>query len=260
MLTTVLLLVSVVPIPKQFQAAPAAECLHKRLETRISAYTISADTFLQALTKAAADLQLPIGVEWIRNAESVKPVNLSWHDTTIHDIIDSLVKAYPGYEVDTAGEVVHAFPRALLTDKRSPLNIRILGFQAQREMVTPVSAKLRRLVQQVMRTAVRRPVGTGEASTMAIGAGGDRPVTLDSQDALVREILDQLVVRGGQAAWIVTYPGDDSVTRAGFLRTLNPYASDSPTPDDEQPIWVLLPPGFQISSEKPVPVRPENPR
>jgi hypothetical protein len=91
-------------------------------------YTLEAGSFIEALLKISAQFQLPLGVEWEKTPDTLKPVQFSRIRTTVADIIDSVVVRYSGYEWRTEAGVIHDFQRYLVNDNRNPLNITIKSF------------------------------------------------------------------------------------------------------------------------------------
>jgi len=90
------------------------QALQGKLHARVGSYSLSADNFLQALTKTASQFEIPMGIEWVREPQTMRPVNLTWKQATPYKIIRTLVNNQPGYELEVRGLVVHVYPHGSL--------------------------------------------------------------------------------------------------------------------------------------------------
>ena len=225
--------------PGYQQQTAAEEELPAKLQRQVEEYTLTADNFLQALTKTAAQFRIPIGVEWIRSPMTSGTVQFSWRSATPEGILRALVDSQPGYELEVKNGIVHIFPRKSVADKNNFLNIQIDKFSVRNEYVAFAS---HRLWAQVHRTVVPPLTpGGGEAGSIASGAG-DRQISFELENVTVRDILDKLALAAGLKVWVVTYPENPSLTRAGFRSAISVFNENYPI--DAQPIWDLLLWGF----------------
>jgi hypothetical protein len=239
MRATSFLLVLLLTQPVQVsQSLAARQELDKKLVTHIETYDLSADTFLQALTKVAAQFQLPMGIEWVKAPAHLTKVNFSWQQATVYQILESVVKSQPGYDLDISNGMVHVSPRGFLTDPHNFLNLRVDEFGVQDEFIGVASRRLRDLVRRIVSPPASFPL-EGEAGSLATGMG-DHRVSFKLKDAAVRDILDRLSSAADLKVWIVTYPQEPRWTPSGFRRTISLYRA-GPIPDEYQPEWIFLP-------------------
>jgi hypothetical protein len=101
----------------------------------VQGYSLEANSFIDALLKLSARFQFPLGVEWVKSADMLKPVRFSQTHTTVKDIIQSVVSMHAGYDWRTEDGVVHVFQRDLAKDSRNPLNITLDSWPCRREMI-----------------------------------------------------------------------------------------------------------------------------
>src|ERR1019366_4220852 len=94
----------------------------------VQSYSLEATCFIDAVLKLSARFQFPLGVEWVKSADTLKSVRFSQTHTTVKDIIQAVVSMHAGYEWRTEDGVVHVFQRDLVNDDRNPLNIVIKSF------------------------------------------------------------------------------------------------------------------------------------
>lgn len=232
-----------------------AQDLQSRLETTVTQYSLASPSLVHALHKLATDFKLPMGVEWVRDTDSLRPVRLSWNGARLSDIIARVVAEYPQYRMSTSGTIVHVFHgdfRNILTDA---LSVRLGPIEIEDEELAVASGfRLRPRVRRALQPELS--VGGGVGGSIASGPGGDRRVTVKSTNPTVREVLDMLAVSAGGVIWLVTYPpSGQSKGRWQLTVTLG----GDPVPPQHQPLWTFLPWGppslVKVSSMKPGPGR-----
>jgi hypothetical protein len=108
----------------------------------VSYYSVEAQSTLAALIKVAGDFRLPMGIEWIKPAESGQHIVRSWQGTTAREILRELAAAKPGYEVTVSGAVVHVEPPELRSDLRNILNAPIGDFVGENQYIAFASESL----------------------------------------------------------------------------------------------------------------------
>jgi hypothetical protein len=115
-------------------------------------YSLQANSFFDALLKISVRFLVPMGVEWVKSPDSLKPVQFARTHTTAADVIRAVVSMHAGYE--RRGwkiGVVHVFQRDLARDSRNPLDITI-SFDEQPETVELANNDLFQMVSHVART------------------------------------------------------------------------------------------------------------
>jgi hypothetical protein len=193
------------------------------LETRLAApvvnYSLTADRSLDALVKAAGAFHIPIGIEWIKAADAPTKFSHSWRQTTPLAILQDIVKAYPGYAMETGNGVVHVFPAAMRGDSSDVLNYHLDSFAINDTQVGVAAVQLQVDVKPVM--APRLPNEPNDMMMLdVLESWADRRMTLRFEKTTVREILDRLCVEADRGGWVVAYPAVPAKTRAGFLKTV----------------------------------------
>jgi hypothetical protein len=132
-------------------------------------YSLEANNFIDALLKISAQFQFPLGVEWVKTADTLKPVRFSRNRTTVKDIIQAVVSMYAGYDWRTEDGVVHVFQRDLVKDSRNPLNITVKTFGWNHKMIfSEANSLLAQLVGQVVDPL---PIGRGLGGSFPSGVG-----------------------------------------------------------------------------------------
>ena len=213
----------------------AESVLNDRLERRVHVYAIAAHDFADALTHVARDFQIPMGIEWIPTTSTNTSITLSWKDATVKRIISDIVRTQTGYQILINNSVVHVVLPDVIPRSQDFLSLPISQFSVDRVPVEMVSRRLREIVKAKLSAGTSRKAIAGSQ-----GANPDDPkITLQLNNATVRDVLDQIILASTRKIWVVTFLENPKPTPAGFRRTMTLWNS-SPVSDDEQPVWDLL--------------------
>lgn len=218
-----------------------------QLQGTIGDYTLSADTFLQALLQVSERFHTPIGIEWIRNDQALRKVNLQWRQASVLQVLKALAEIQPGYDFETRKGVVHVFPRGSLSDKSSFLNLRIAKVEVKNGAILVGDKNL----SDWLRPIIRPPSPPDPHTSVDIAFGGpstpEPPIHLVLKDVTVRDILDALTLATDRRIWVVTYPQSRVLTRTGFRQVTSVFAHDF-IPADHQSFWITFRWGEQVDA------------
>src|SRR6266571_2596052 len=190
----------------------------------VQTYSLEANNLIDALLKMSAQFQFSLGVEWVKSAETLKPVRVTRSHTTVPDIIQAVVSTYAGYAWRNEDGVVHVFQRDLMPDTRNPLNITIKSFDDPPETVGWANNNLFQMVSHV----VRHPELSGISGSV-LGGPGELDFHFAAENAPARIILNQIVTSGTRTTpptprmnriWIATFPETPAFSRTGFLEVV----------------------------------------
>ena len=78
----VFLLVVMLFAPAIWPAQPEGAELHAKLDARVTQYSVSATGLADAFARTSKQFQLPIGIEWVKDAEVLRSLNHTWKDKT----------------------------------------------------------------------------------------------------------------------------------------------------------------------------------
>ena len=208
------------------------------LRMPVDEYSLQANSFIGALLKISVRFLVPMGVEWVKSADTLKPVQFTRTHTTAADVIRVVVSTHAGYAWRMEDGVVHVFQRDLVKDRRNPLNITI-DFDEEPETVTLANNDLFQMVSHVART----PELPGIAYNR-FGSAVEPVFSFAARSGPARSILSKIVTAGLSAAmpsmkrvWVATFPENPVYSRTGFLEVvpmLDPKFVSS------QPFWILL--------------------
>jgi len=220
-----------------------AGSLRGTTDTRVDNYALSQPDLARALIAVSSEFKIPMGIEWVE-PKSPEPINLRWDHTTVRAIIESLVSAQRGYELDLGNAMVHIFYNGARADPSDFLNINIPEFNLQDTYVGLARLRLEQIVWA--RVTPPPPPGT------PISVGGS--VALDPHDKRqdfrmvntnVREVLDRLTLAGDYKIWVATFLQGSALTPTGFRPTLSvwvPQAGPSHLPAWDLFDWEHSPP------------------
>jgi hypothetical protein len=212
--------------------------IQTRLHSQVAAYTLSANDFAHALIRLACKFNLPMGIEWVRSPGTLKKVSLSWKNATIQQMLDTLVKSQPGYQLEISNGVAHVFPGSINSSQQDFLTLKIEKFEVHNQVVEIASHDLRDLVRRRISPpppSSQRPAGVGYSQGANIG---DPEFSLALQDVSVRQILDNMTLASDRKIWVVTFI-DAPPSATGFLRTATLWQA-SDVPDADQPVWDMF--------------------
>ena len=188
--------------------------LEATLASTVGEYSVSAADPLNALLKVASDFQLPMGIEWIKDATG--PVNRSWKQTTVSNVLSDIAAFGGRYLIDTSDGVVHIAPAAWKGTGSDILDLRLDSFEVSDQYV-------RFAVDDDLHTRVRLLMEPETASLGYIGSiitgYGDRRVTVKLMNPTVRDVLDALCLAADLKVWLVGYTSSPTKSSAGYSRT-----------------------------------------
>jgi hypothetical protein len=205
-------------------------------------YSLEANNFIDALLKISAKFQLPLGVEWVKTTNTLKPVTFSWTHATLTAVMQAVVSMRAGYGWRVEDGIIHVFKRDLLVDRRNLLNITIESFDERPETVSWANNDLYQMVSQVLRHPEQHGIGGS-----VLGYPSEPVFRFAAKNVPARSILDKIVTAGlnrpepmMNRIWIVTFPAKAVFSRNGFLEVA-PIVNQKFVSGDGQPFWVLLP-------------------
>jgi hypothetical protein len=218
----------------------SADDIRSKLNVKVQRYDLSAQSFVDALTVAAAHFQLPIGIQWVDTPAARSALTLHWRDTTVESVIRDIVKTQSGYQVVVKNGVVHVVVPSEVPGRQNFLQVKLQSFQVQNEPVDYALRELRKLVRLRVSPPPRFLPGRGGG---IVGSGLstiEQPlVNLDLSNVTAQDILDSLASSSPRQIWIVTFSADRTLTPTGYRRTLSLW-NPSPVPDSEQPVWDMF--------------------
>lgn len=204
--------------------------LDAKLSKHIDSYNLNECNFVEALVRISNDFKIPMGIEWVNSPAGRASVSISRKGATVQEVLESVTKTIPGYQVRIMHGMVHVANSELVSDQQNFLKLKIDSFSAHGEILEGASFKLRTLIA---------PRQYGKLSVVG---PGDSRVNVEMKNATVEEVLDALALASMGKIWVVTFADDPTLTKmapVGMRRTMSLW-TDQPISDPEQPVWSFL--------------------
>ena len=211
---------------------PAGQ-LDAKLHAAVPEYNLNGDTFITALLRVSDEFQIPLGVDWIAAPSALEKLFLSWHDTSVMNIVEAIVHSQPGYEMRVDGSILHVSSTAIPRGQDF-LNLKIHSFDVRDQVVQIAERQLR---GAIVATVAPQKVG-GILGSLATSPN-EPTITIKREDTSVREIMDSLITVSRKKIWVVTFVDSFILTTTGFRRTMSLW-NNAPVPDSEQPLWNMF--------------------
>ena len=112
--------------------------LNNKLGTRVADYNVISRNFVVALTDVASRFQIPMGIEWVNQVNGGSKVSLSWQGSTVREILDTVVKTQPDYEMVERDGVVRITCPKLVLNRENYLRLKLYQFKVD-EVPLPVA-------------------------------------------------------------------------------------------------------------------------
>jgi hypothetical protein len=218
---------------------PESTELQAKLGARVTQYSLSATGLADALARTSNQFQLPMGIEWVKDKESLQGLSRTWKGETVQHVLGSILESYPGYAFRVEAGVVHVFRRDLLNDSHNFLNLKVPDFfEVRREPAGLVNVKLRSVMQNIV-SPRNLPPGAGEGGSYTSGNVTERAITLTLHGLTVREALEKMAAVSEHNIWVVTFSDTTALTPTGFRRTETLW-HPLPFSNTQQPMWDFL--------------------
>lgn len=219
-------------------AQPESTELRAKLDARVAQYSLSAAGLADALARTSKQFQIPMGIEWVKDKDTLRSFSRTWRDETVRQVLRSILEAYPGYDFQVENDVVHVFRQDLLNDSHNFLNLKVPDFfEVRQEPAGFANVQLRSVMQNIV-SPRNLPPGAGEGGSYATGIH-EKSIILDLRGSTVREALEKLAAVSEHNIWVVTFSDSPVLTPTGFRRTETLW-HPAPFPNTEQPMWDFL--------------------
>lgn len=225
---------SALPTP---QKAPADQ-LSMKLAVRVPEYEVRASSYIEALVQTASRFQIPLGVEWVDTSAARGRLVGSWKNATVREIFWAIVRKQRGYRLNVADGVVHIYAPGAIPDRQNFLRIKVDHFEGEQQVVELASRRLHDLVKLTVFPS--KPSRGRKGVIGSLGVNPEDPkISVRLDNVTIQMALSALALASDRKIWVVTFVSDPSLTATGFRKTRTLW-TNSPVPDNEQPVWDLL--------------------
>jgi len=214
-----------------------AQELETKLARRVTAFDSESSSTLGQLTDFARKFQIPMGIEWQDKSEGGLTPPIHARNTTAQHILGQILQAEPGNRYRVREGIVHVFALPILNDSRNFLNLRIPTFQVENESLFGAEFLLRVSIHRVLNPS--QGYGGGHGHGVPRNDMFDvRNLSFAFTGATVRQILDGIVARQGNALWVVRMNPSRLMDNGRFYVQLASPTGKEPAPDF---YWQFIP-------------------
>lgn len=177
------------------------------LRCDIVSYTAKDENMLDALLALGAQEHLPMGIEYVNPKDLETPLNLKLSNATAEDVLKAILGQHKGYEWKAQEGVLAITHKSVPMGKANLLNTLLPEFfLARRETLQMASFSLRMQLERELYPITERPGITGVVGSLPVGSFKNQIGPLKMHRVTVRQALDELVRKSGEAAWVVLVP------------------------------------------------------
>ena len=185
-----------VPRHKATVQLPRVASFEQKINKLVDRFNTRGRTLFDSVIELAYDYQVPMAIEYADRDAAIKPINLEFHNKSLREMVEAIVKQDQQYRVSFSDGVVDIFsPRA--REDRSNLLNKVLKDFSVTEMET------RKADFQLFCAVVQAAGSGGCGGSLAVGQWDPLRITLHLHNARVYEILNAIVAQNGRAIWTV---------------------------------------------------------
>jgi hypothetical protein len=167
---------------------------------RVPLFEVKQRNLVDALLIFGGQEHIPIGIEYIDKAAFQQRINADFRERNVRQILDAITHQL-GYRWWMSGPVVSVTHDGALVGESNLLNTRIPQFSIGQTSMHEASLALYLHLYFVL-----NPKSTGIAGDSPGGNPAFRVGPFDLRNATVRDILNQIVSRQSNGAWVVQQP------------------------------------------------------
>lgn len=207
--------------------AQLSDELDVKLKKHVHNYDLGVSNAIEALIRLSSEFRVPMGITWVKRRVAKADHVFAWKDATVQQMIETIAKTEPGYQVQIKNGVVHVFLAGSIPERDNFLKTKIRSFNVYNTYTEIASLDLHNLITP--------PNYAG----ISVGADIEPKITVELKDTTVEDALDAICLASARKIWIVTFADDPALTAQGFRRSMSLW-SNAPGADKYQPVWDLL--------------------
>ena len=186
-----------VAAPQATVQLPRGATFEQKTNKLVERFNTCGRTLVDSVIELAYEYQVPMAIEYADREATTKPINLEFHNKSLREMVEAIVKQDQQYRVSFANGVVDIFSPTAREDRSNLLNKVLKDFSVT-EMET------RQADFQLFCAVVQASGSQGCGGSLAVGQWEPHRITLHLQNARTYEILNAIVAQNGSAIWTVT--------------------------------------------------------
>lgn len=203
---------------------PTCQSLESKLAQQIAEFDNHAAPLIPTLLRISTEYHVPMGIERVTAEALNRPTTVKFQKGTLAGLLDVCARQLPGYAWIVREGAIDFFGKKEWVQTSNLFNLVIPSFSVSNQTVDATSDKLRTTV--MMQT--EKPTGI-IGSYLGSFELEDKPISFESRNATVRDILNRMVALHGEAVWIARV-SEDQLSReptSGLWQIL-PRSVDDP--------------------------------
>jgi hypothetical protein len=176
---------------------PQVASFEQKTNKLVDRFNTCGRTLVDSVIELAYEYQVPMAIEYAGREATTRPINLRFHNKSLREMVEAIVKQDQQYRVSFSNGVVDIFSPEAREDRSNLLNKVLKDFSVT-EMET-------READFQLFCAVTQAAGSQWCGgSLAVGQWEPLRITLHLQNARTYEILNAIVAQNGGAIWTVT--------------------------------------------------------
>ena len=177
--------------------------LQSKLDQRVEIFDSESSLTASQLIDLAQRFQIPMGIELVDKSEETVAPPIHARNTTVQRIIQQIVHERPGTGFTLSGGVVHVFASSIINDPRNFLSLRVPHFRVENESLFGAEWLLRVSIHEVLNPGLGGYGGGHGYGVPRTDTFDVRNLSFSVNNATVRQILNGIVAKHGNALWLV---------------------------------------------------------
>lgn len=194
---------------------PQVASFEQKTNRLVNRFNTCGRTLVDSVIELAYKYQVPMAIEYADREASTRAINLEFHNKSLREMIEAIVKQDQQYRVSFLNGVVDIFSPQAREDPSNLLNKVLKDFSVTEMETREADAQLFCAVSQA--AGSQMCVGS-----LAVGQWESLRITLHLQNARTYEILNAIVAQNGRAIWTVTASNLASFPRSSGLWYIYP--------------------------------------
>jgi hypothetical protein len=201
-------------------------------------YLPKAATPVERLVEVAQRFKLPMAVEWVERAGTIKHDSvLPARKRSLKELLNEIVSISPEHRVEIEGGLVHVYSPLAVAHPFNFLNIRLKSYYVKDDDLFAAEDQLRWAIRFTLEPEKYRD---GYAGGYGHGSGDVFEIprfSISVSDMTIREVLNRIAQEQGNALWVATIRSED-------LEGPDPYWKRKGTDGEYRPVnsgWHFLP-------------------
>lgn len=179
-----------------------ARAEQSKLDFGVEQFDCEQSSALDQLIELGKESHIPFGIEWRHRPDEPVATPVHLRGVSFREAVNLILMRQQDYDFEETQGLVHVYDRSVVRDTANFLNINLPQVLIDNENIFGVTFHLRISIQQVLHPTPGYAGGYGYGPGRADGFDALK-VTINARDVAVRNVLNEAVVKQGNAMWVV---------------------------------------------------------